>query len=478
MELNNKEKKIKQVLSDVNFEIDTDFLWKEVSQELDKKKKRRFLWFIIPIGLLGILSAFYFKSNYSLNAVDAVSYKQATEQSLDNKNETLISANEQTISNIKENTFEETQIKNNNKEKVESYQQADINTNQLTRNSINQSINKEQFQSITIDPRLSNSIKPNQINYSSSSESSSIISSKGINVGSGKFQIENLANQKLDLKIDFNKLGLIPFTSFQYSRDRELIGNEKLESIKVSNTNSRRFYYGLAIGGIQNISTKNTITGDFSNEYFDKEIELPGINAGIVFGLQTKNDWRFFGGFDYSQLVTRFVNIDVGLSESTSPIENQQTINSVGEYQTTTGNLTTTTLTRNDISWHKRHQEYNFQLGVSKNLLTNSKYRIAPELSVIQNINSSHSGYYFSELPQQLIKFTGREENPYRNNTGLKTQLGLNVGYQFGGLEFSIHGGWRNPLSAITNESNFYQIKNSQLSILARVNYLLNWENK
>jgi len=464
MELSNKEKKVQQVLSDISYDIDTDFLWKEVSNELDKKKKRKFLWFI-PFGLVGIVGLIYLFSNYNLSQYNRISddtisgiQTDITKTTLDKNDSTLALENNISISSINNIQNSSSSSKTTNLSTQEPSFNKNINTTKAAFNN---------YQPIIPSP----SFQPARLNSNNSSIS------KSVALVENKIPTNTNSTENVLQPISLFKIGSVPFSMFQYERGTELIGHDKFESIEIKKENSNRFFITLGMGGIKNISTTNTITGELSSEYFDKEVELPGVSASLLLGIQTKNNWRFFGGFDYAQLITRYQNSDTELLIGSTPIENQQTISSSGSTGITEGDLSTTTQIDNDITWHNRHYQYNLQVGLSKNLLANSKFSIAPEFSVIQNIYTAHKGYYFTNNKPHFSTFTEREENPYRKNTGLNTQLGLNLAYQLGGLELSINTTWRNPLNTITSETNFYQTKNSQLSTQVRVNYLLNWEN-
>ena len=468
MELNNKEKKVQQVLSDIHYDIDTDFLWKEVSSELDKKKKRKFLWFI-PFGLLTAFAVAYLFSYYDISPSNKISGNTPVEIPVDNNQTTTT----EFISNSNGNTstiIEEDESSQTTKERTKESRI----TSENILNQKSSSINFQNLGQIT-----TNKFTPSIKNYLSQSNNIEISENIKLNKLDQKTSNTNTkVTEKLSQLLSLNALASLPFSKFTHTREMEKISSENFDPIEISKMESNRYFLTLGMGAIKNITTSNTINGEFFNEYFDKEIQLPAVNASLLMGIQTKNNWRFFGGFDYAQLITRYKNTDTELVINSTPIESQQSISSSGNYETTEGNLITTTQTDNDITWHKRHYQYNLQVGVSKDLFAKSNFSMMPEFSLIQNIQTRHKGYYFIEEAPHLLKFTEREENPYRKNTGLNTQLALNLAYQLKGLEFSINTAWRNPLNAITNESNFYQTKNSQLSIQARINYLLNWENK
>ena len=61
----------------------------------------------------------------------------------------------------------------------------------------------------------------------------------------------------------------------------------------------------------------------------------------MYFGLETKNNWRIFGGIDYAQLVTRFQNNDQEIIDGTLPNNNQEYIDPNNALQVIEGTLTT-----------------------------------------------------------------------------------------------------------------------------------------
>ena len=478
MELNNKEKKIKQVLSDVNYDIDTDFLWKDVSKELDKKKKRRFLWFI-PLFLLVGFGFSYIFLNYKISPSNKLSDSSNLESS-------------ESLSKIeKDNTLTQDQKSNVQLAKDQ------LEKDQLAKAYSIQS-NENNFKNNYSSPNTKQSIRLAEYNYNSktsasigslfapesfSGPSEKVSPSSNLNIGRPSVFEEQEKSVFSEMKVgsnikslfEINKVGL---TAFDLMRANETIEDEKFAPIEIKDLTSKRIFLAFGAGVINNITTKNTIDGEFSNEYFEKQTELLGVNASALIGIQTKNNWKFFGGFDYAQLVTRFQNNDLEIIDGSVPIDDQQIIDAQNSYQSTEGVLATQSKIENDITWHQYHNLYNIQLGVSKDLIKSSKFSLGPEISLMQNIYSSHSGYFFSQDYPYLTKFNGKDQSPFRSNTGISSQLGLNLAYRIRGIEFSLHSAWRNPLNTITKESNFYQTKNSQLSTQVRVNYLLNWENK
>lgn len=481
MELNNKEKKIKQVLSDVNYDIDTDFLWKDVSKELDKKKRRRFLWFI-PLFLSVGFGLTYLFLNYDISPVNSISETSQIESSSD-------------LSNIEKSASEKSAAKSEVNNVTESDKQEQVAENTLTNTKTITAINESP---IIKNTNNDNSNKDNTNNNNSTTISTSnttykptILSDQSsINFSTPSLNVQKTNVTKLVEKSIFSKtennsnipslfeISAMPLSTFNISRAYESIENDKLDPIDVNELSSHRLFLTIGAGVIRNINSTNTHDTEFANDYFDKQIQLPGVNASILAGVQTKNNWRFFGGFDYAQLVTRFKNTDLELIDGNITIDDQQVIDQQNSYQTTEGTLETYSKIENDITWHQYHNLYNIQLGVSKDMIRNNKLSIAPELSLIQNLYSSHSGYFFSEQSPHLTKFNNQDENPFRKNTGISSQVGINLAYRLRGIEFSINTAWRNPLNTITKETNFYQTKNSQLSTQVRVNYLLNWENK
>ena len=481
MELNNKEKKIKQVLSDVNYDIDTDFLWKEVSQELDDTKKRRRLWFI-PFFLLGGLGLAYLTSNYALTPKSEVSLLNT---SAVNPMKKSVNQNMNSEGLVKQEQNQEKSIAENNKD-----QKNILPSNQITKTKeqLKSTDNKSEVRKIqttnssTNDTKvnlsaLTNSANSNQEKLTKENTGEIFKSPTTINTSNLSKGLTTITKDDKKEFITLDGIKKLFSSSIAINNALTEINEEKLEMIDINKNVPNRWSVTIGAGAIQNITTSNTLNGEQLNNYFDKEVALPGISTTLQLGLQTKNNWRIFGGLDYAQLVTQFRNQDIESSVGLVDIDNQAGIDSSNNYIESNGNLTTESLIENDVQWHRYQHSINVELGVSKDLFAPSKFIVAPTFSLIQNLRTINSGYYFQEEAPNFIKFEKNEENPYRKNTGLKTQLALNLGYGFKGFDLSINTAWRNPLQALTEQTNFYQTKNSQLSIQARVNYLLNWEN-
>ncbi len=475
MELNNKEKKIKQVLSEVSYEVDTDFLWKEVSKELDdKKKKRRFFW-IFPAFGLGLLALFFF-NNYSIVGNTSNTIQENSISNLPTSN--IQNENKQDLNNAFNNT-------NNNQTSQSSIAVSKNNANNNP--SISNQVTNNKSSIITSNPITQKPVSIFSQNYTSNNTTRGSIfnSAKATNnivpVQRNPILPENnLSKNKTEKTENL-------FTGYPNTSDFNSISNLKIVPVVVEKkkspsfvlveptTATSRFYVTAGLGTIRDINTMIINDDKIPSNLFNREKSLWGMNAAIQAGIETKSRFKFFGGFDYAQLVTQYFNGDTEIvaEQISSTLES---IDASNNLTTTEGSLTTTTTIDKDILWHRHHNKLNFQLGVSKDLFPKSRFVVEPEVSLLQNIISSHRGYYFSDESPNFVKFERGEESPYRKNTGLKTQLGLNLGYKTQAWQFNINTGWRNQLSNLTKETNNYQIKNSQLSIQARVNCLLNWE--
>jgi len=493
MELNNKEKKVKQVLSDINYDIDTDFLWKEVSQELDNTNKRRKLWFI-PLFFIAVIGVAYLALNYQLTPINTVSELQ-TDTITANQAQNINTPSNGSYEEAEKETTETIDKEINRKAQIRNTKEA--NTQSISDNGITFQKNNEKVSTKTELKKSSNTTatKKSQslqtINEKNSSEqTTNNVSERTSNVT--EFNQQNLTTNrniktappkslindaKLVQPLSLFGIDKIQASAFATERNPWLISEENLASIEIKKPRSNRWFLSIGAGAIQNISTVNTAPSEFPTDYFNKEMALPGINASLQLGIQTRSNWRIFGGVDYAQLVTRFTNNELETVDGTLAIENQQSIDPSSALQSGAGSLATQAVIENDLQWHRHHKSWNVELGISRNLFAQSKFIVAPAFSLVQNLVSAHSGYYFTEQAPYFNKFTNNEKNPFRKNTGLKTQLALDLGYKLKGFEVSIHTAWRNPLQSITEQTNFYQTKNSQLSIQARVNYLLNWEN-
>ena len=465
MELNNKEKKIKQVLTDVNFDIDTDFLWKEVSQELDKeKKKRRFFWILPLLGLA--LASFFLIDNIKLidnnSEVDnkIISEFSVTETSGAKSNKD----HSNSISDFKNIQENKTSVKTKNTDLPKT---SNSKNDEL---SYSKTINNFRKTTSTSNNSIQESIILAQGKFGSTKTKSSYSLNENIKLlQSNLITKKNKKLQGLFL-LDKNNFNLFEINE----RSKNELSLTTSDFIKPLAT-TKRFFVGIGIGTIKDISNTSTSTDNIPNKLFERETALWGTNASLQLGVELKNKVKFFGGFDYAHLVTQYYNRDVENYQGSQDAE-LPFIDPSNNLTSTEGVLASSTTVQNDILWHRHHNMLNFQLGLSKDLLPKSKFVLSPEISLLQNIFSSHKGYYFNEQAPNFVKFERGEENPYRKNTGLKTQLGLNLGYETSQYQFAINASWRNPMAAITNGTNIYQIKKSQLSIQARVNCLLNWE--
>lgn len=471
MELNNKEKKIKQVLSDLNYEVDTDFLWSEVSKELDKKKKKRRFFWIFPILGLAIGAFFFINNQLDATPLDLNSNLQTSVENVESPSQKNIQAVERNVvKNKKDNKVDLSNKDLSVDFNVES-QTKPINTNQKDL-STNRQIKK------------GNGGKDSKTHRAASKNNNkSIIAQAKTQVSRTTFKHinkENLIGNTLIKNLGDTEINTYPPLTFVpvESLGIKIFDIEEKENIELPLvivqpcSFQNKFFLITGVGAIRDIGSVEPI-GDFlPSKLFDREKSLWGLNSSLLFGVEMKNTLRFFGGLDYSQLVTQYYN---GETENLNgeALGNYETIDSQNNYSSIEGYLSTSTTIENDLLWHRRHNMLNFQIGLSKELFKKSRFNVAPEVSLLQNIFTSHRGYYFTDSSSHFTTFERGEESPYRKNTGLKTQLGLNFIYQYSGWEFNLKTAWRKPLTSLTSETNIYQINNSQIGIQLSMIYLI-----
>ncbi len=471
MELNNKEQKFKDILADVDFDLDTEEMWSAVSNDLEKKKKRRFFIWLFPLliccfTLGGVISYNVLNSktktplsnntNFNQEEKNQIVTKEklsSTSLEKEKSQEALltIEGNAQSLSKS-----ELVQNKLTGKKVINNY----LDQNIINNSSINSSFGRKPNKQNNI---LSNKIILEQLPFKTIEE----VTEKNYNEATDKNtntivsnNIYNLSNRNISLKN-------------QQKRSTILTLNIAEPEVIIHKKRKNTLFITLHSGVLKNNFKHDIgqINSEFDSRILEKDSGVYANATDLSLGIETKKHWRFFTGISYANAVSRFY--DDSVISSTKEIQGITTIYNGVE---TSGQITETTINYNDIQWYRQQKQLDIHFGVSKSLLSLGNIQVVPETVVAYNINSVNSGYYYEEENQTITKFKTGESNPYKNNVGLKVQFGLGIEYSLKSVNIGLKGIYRNTISHITTQNYFLPIKNSQYGLQLSVAYRPTWE--
>lgn len=457
MKLNNKEEILKQILSDVEFELDTNQLWADVDKEVNKKKKRRWMpFFLLGLVSLGLIISglFYtvksdasFDTSESLIVTNSIAresvalqvpideFKKTTPASIDFNNETKLSTDlgsKPSRAQTKRSVDSPIQTSNNNtshnyyetndRESLEEYSlQSDVSKTVTTR-----------------FPEDETRISP--------------------------IQRDVIKNVSRDLLVGGYIESLPPSTIHRNKFNLDL-------DLKTKVLRPKKFALFIAASvGLSTHQNKYDFdsNSDFDTELLRKEESMPSLAVALNFGLETNTNWRFYAGVNYNSMVARFSNKSEVINTVLEPGTEYNYINVDGSTSSTSGLIEVTTISNNDIQWHRQHLALDLELGLAKSIRLGHNFRLVPSVSMLTNVKTINRGYYFLETSDQIAKFDSGDESPYRGMTGMKIKTGLGIEYDLRENSIGLNGSYINHLNSTTQEY-FYTIRNSQYNLELRL---------
>lgn len=466
-DLTNKEQEIKDVVDGMSFDLNTDELWAHVESHLpaEEDKKRPVVWWMTGIAgvLLLAITAFYLSSvtenqtesitttaDFTSNSEKLVIPKSIVseiETSQEKVAETITDAlkNEKSANTIKtiEKNISETQTRDAHNERSNTNIQSSINDFEILR------------------PRNAQNTVPfiQFSNQEASQSQKSRTDTKFVKKEEVKEVVRNnrstSAIARLDASLEMQIRGIELFST--------IIG-----PVKNVRWNSHiGLYSGIVIGN-PSISSLNPEGIDMAQ--FDKESVLPGLSTSLMYGMKNNKGWLVNIGLQHNRLVGRYTNFDKVSSTSLEAGNTSYRIDSDGIVSANTGDVNVTTITQNNVVWHRTHDYLNLRGELGKNMFTIGRFSTTAFVSAGYNIWSRHDGYYFEEGKDIITTFLAGSENPYQNQ-GVSLGGGLSMSYDLGNVSIGISTQLEQALQNSTKSNNYYQLKNSQYGIQLGVVY-------
>lgn len=464
-ELNNKEEKIKDILGGLEIDIDTNDIWGSIEAELPQPKKKRRLGFFLLAGLILLSFSGLTWNMISSDQIDPSTQKDITQTipskdkaftSIENLNpKSSVTTNESKSQNIENNTTTTNEII-----------QSEFPTNTASSN-----------QSISVSNTIEKTAQKLQDEIQNTvvlQENNSIKNTTTINTQLDKEEtkVELTIAQEEKREIAILGLDLVPTLSSQLFdiTERQKVVTSPNE-IKPLYTFGRQLILQFKLGANQNNTSISDVNSrnEFDTSEFGFETDKIGLSGSFAIGVEN-NGWRFLAGIAYHQNVSHYERNDVIIfTDLVTGIESYK-ISTDGDKSAQNG-LTTVTVARdNEISFYRQHRAIDFYASIGKRLWSYKGLVLLADAGFGINTFTSSNGYY---LKDNAFGFTKISDNnhPYKVNTHWNAIASIELGYDFGKTRIGISPFLRYNPNSITEQTHFYQLKNSQVGMQLSLTY-------
>lgn len=459
----NQEEHLRSLSENFSLEIDTSELWDNIESQLppvQEERKRPLVWWFTS-GVLILAIAILVWNNQSKAFHNNVSTETITE--------TIKSENNKTI----DLETKHTQI---SPETIIAAASTGTRKSSITNKAIGNPVlnskstesTKENFSPIFNSDRYDDKSRPWNDGLIDQSTTLQNEVEALINPSSNIIK-----EQKMENKIESR--GLISLETLNSGSinflQKDAVFDFPIMMIEPLNKTSWLPYYVLSSGvNMHRTNIYNNATEGLDLTQFENERPLLGISSDFHLGFENNNGWRFGFGLNYNRIVTGFSLIEsdtiIGEIEG-SP---SSKIDDEGNISYLEGTVLQTSIINYDLNWHRKHDILNAQLSIGKRIFKTGKLSMFTDASVGKSIWSNHSGYYYTEGNKSITKFESNENNPY-SNAGYNVGLSMDVEYQINKISISFKPFAKMSLNSITQNSNYYQLKNSLYGIQLGIVY-------
>ena len=451
--LNNKEKKFAEILSDLNLEINTDEIWDSIEDRLPvESTKRKF-----PFWIFGKYILLLFVASVSFLLVfnnDRANTNIVTENSqFHNSNYTS-----------KNEVFQKSAALEAAIEKVTTAVSNELVTD--AQNAVTSDMPK-----VVREPVESrNSFATRKIDNISPYQFIKTVSEASVN-DVESISISSEQDQKQREIFSINQLQRVSTLSPEALIHQPIEFNIGFTQVAQGQRKLQR-YYQLGLGLVSNsanyfLDSAEGIDVNSVNQY---ESSLPGFNASAIAGLETEKGWRFFGGVRYIQLVNLYRNQDFNSSTSTSNGTQRFNLDEQGNSTPINGEIVTTTTRQNAINWHRQFHNVDIVAGLGKQLYQLNDWSLATELALNFNVISASNGYVFVDDFSTISKYPQVIENPFGAmglGASVSIQIQKNIGDTFSLFCSPFYSQYFEKLDS----GSFYETNNSQLGLQLGMRY-------
>lgn len=468
-QFNHKEKIFKNILDDIQFDIDTNEIWDQIENRIPNKKRNRKLLWLWSIGLVCSFSAIlWFISNNNIstqkipnNSISLKSTIDDTRLKKTNIPSIYSVQNNQSRKEQTDNKNEQTEDKYNISSKIELDYESSIQNSNIPLN--NNSKNKK-YNTITDSNNPINSLNlDTNLSYNETNlyhqHSIAYIPTQSLNREYNKYSNPLLKIPQLPLNIielcELNKNDI----TIHKAMDIVIIPSLKIKKWQP--------YFTIYSGLNQNNSNYKLSKNDTENnrEGFNFETGMVGISTDLIFGRTNHNQYYWYTGIGHHFIVSKYQNQTQEIIESFTDGIIESYIDKNNNIKETTGQVRKTTIKRNDITWYRKHQMLDAKLGIGKQLIKIGNLSLKIETGAALTLISDNNGYYFDKNNNKLIKIKDGDKHPYINFGNLKFNGRISIEYSLDRFAFGLSSFYSKDLNSSTLNSNHYELKNNQYGL-------------
>ena len=487
--INDKEKKFKSVVENLEFEINTDQIWENVSPHLDNKRGRRKPFLLIFLSILGammcgVIMTYVIMQDSNDNDITAV--QNITENNAYKSDDPIVSSTLTPSDSDSPSNSEKLNEPNDIKCSIladDSYTTTNYEAMSQRFESNTELINENDFQNnnissgydsggdAKINTRLLDQIEETSLFQNKSSTFSDELSSdltfnldkendlRVLTYAKAISPVENLKTTTALLNIDKRENNYQLPSTFNF--------------IEVYNpvSNIWKPILSLRTGINKSISKSSLSDGnaDFNVDLFGNETGLYGMINDLNFGYENSKGLKIFGVVSYYNQNSSFRKSTVDVNTEIIPGTGEH-INTDGFVETVSVDLERTTTTYNDINWHRRHKYVDIGLGVGKTLVRWKALSFGMESMLLYNIVNQHSGYYFAENSNQIIQFNDNDAHPYISNSGLSFRVSASFEYRYKAMGVQLLPFINIRQKSILGSESFYKTNDNLIGLQLSIN--------
>lgn len=452
-ELSNKERAIKEILSDHQWDIDSLEIWDSIKTDVQKKDddKSFFIWWVFA-GML-FLFIVYTLIDYGGNDKVDVNTNSATRAVVESENH--ISYNDQEFQAMVNPEMNKSESNNPIKDKPVAQ-----NINAFEPSNRQKVLTDQHQKSRNQTSKLTEDIRSMQEYFQEPS-----------NIRKAAYETEQSSGAE-DQVIDSQYLDYI-----SPLRRRTSYLNQKLQSKlwdqKISLTHKRGpsfFIIAQAGTSIARWQYSEIFNGD------DNHLGKPASSGTLGIGYHMSDKTYFHTSFNLTTSIDYYQDQykDVITTDVSAP--SSIYIDSEGNQSYSAQSAKRTTKVNRDVLWHSYHHQFFVDATIGHELWRHRRWSVKSELGLGYNVHTISKGYYPepSEL-HDIVKYEKGGDHPYVRS-GLSLKLALRAGYDINNLTLMGSIGYRMQPNSITNENYPLKIKSSQIGLEFGIFYSPRWE--
>lgn len=472
MELNNKEKYIKQVVENQEFTLDTHALWEAIEDRVpqeEQSNRRGFLWIFLPflLGALAVMGIWMLTAESTLeilNKSDQVKDGLIAQNQVE-KQLLTIDESYQNVE-VQEDKISQSGLSNEN---PTNFQNTQATSQQSPANQL-----KEATETITAIVKNSKQLLSAQTDQTLLYQSTS-----GPNVNSNplKSNTQSIVKQPQTMKLGSitrlsRSIRLFPVPQKMVDVNQPYW--TKNNDVVVANDGSWKvgFYAGPSL-----TQSKLSIGDTYINNEFAKETNLPGFAIGVGLERSLKNNFYIRSIAGVASQVTRYENqeeiVSIGEIDGQSEVYDQGDQGS----QITNASVSTQSNIDFDVRWHRIHTQYQLGLLIGRQFSVSKKMVVNLEVGANSSLLQRSTGYYLTEQDVPYTLFEKGESHPYNNAIIIDPVVGLGIDWMCSEhLSIGLYANGNVIPYARMKSNNTYQIKNFQLNTQLVVKRNLSWK--